>query len=219
MTGIKLHRFDYSCYARKVQMALDLCGVRYSIVEVPYGDREALAELTGGHIQVPVLEDGCEVIIDSRRICERLAERFPEQLVIDDATRGSVWAYADWCDTELEDVLFRLAVPHLATRFATAWERALFVFIKERKYGTGCTRKWADEREALLTNARRMLEATATTLATRPFLFGEQPTLADAALYGHLAMLEVADELLPGRISPTFVAWMRRLERAADRPK
>ena len=36
---MKLYRFDYSCYARKVQMVLDLLGLRYDAVDVPYGDR------------------------------------------------------------------------------------------------------------------------------------------------------------------------------------
>ena len=212
---MKLYRFDYSCYARKVQMVLDLCGVHHELVDVPYGNRQDLAELTGGYIQVPVLVDDGEVLTDSRKITERLAAKFPERLVVDDATRGSIWAYADWCDTELEDALFRVAVPGLVARLASAWERALFVLIKDRKYGEGCTEAWAADHDALLANAQRVLEPTAATLDARPFLFGNEPTLADAALYGQLFMQGVADELMPGRISPTFVAWMGRMDRAA----
>jgi len=212
---MKLYRFDYSPYARKVQMALDLCGETYDLVDVPYGEREQLAELTGGYVQVPVLQDDGEVIVDSRAICERLAAAHPETLVVDEATRGSVWAYADWCDTELEDVLFRIASPDIARRFASAWERGLYVLVKERKYGSGCIDRWSEERDALVARAQRMLEPTAATLAARPFLFGKQPTLADAALYGELAMVETASELLVPRLAPDFVSWMRRLERAA----
>ncbi|HET9933625.1 MAG TPA: glutathione S-transferase N-terminal domain-containing protein, partial [Polyangiaceae bacterium] len=70
---MKLYRFRYSPYARKVQMVLDLLGTDYEIIEVPFTDREDLAKLTGGYIYVPVLqdEDG-RVIVDSRAICERL---------------------------------------------------------------------------------------------------------------------------------------------------
>lgn len=212
---MKLYRFDYSCYARKVQMVLDLCGLDYELVDVPYGNRSELVELTGGYIHVPVLVDDGEVVVDSRRICERFAERFPERLVVDDATRGSVWAYADWCDSELEDALFKLALPGLVARFSDPWERALFVLIKERKYGDGCTKRWAADRDALLARARRLLEPTAATLEARPFLFGAQPTLADAALYGQLYMQSVADELLPGRLASAFPVWMRRLDEVA----
>lgn len=216
---MKLYRFDYSCYSRKVQMVLDLCGLDYELVEVPYGDRTELAEITGGYIHVPVLDDDGEIVLDSRVICQRLAERFPDRLVVDDATRGSIWAYADWCDGELEDGLFRLAVPGLIARLSSTWERALFALIKERKYGAGCCDKWADERASHLATARRILEPTAATLEARPFLFGAAPTLADAALYGQLYMQGVADELLPGRIAPAFPAWMRRMDEAAAAAK
>lgn len=200
-------------------MALDVCGLSYELVDVPYGNREQLAELTGGYVQVPVLEDGDEVIVDSRAICERLAAAHAETLVVDDATRGSVWAYADWCDSDLEDVLFRIAAPDVAKRFTSAWERGLFIYIKERKYGAGCIDAWSNERPNLLARGKRMLEPTAATLAARPFLFGDRPTLADASLYGQLAMVETASELLPPRLSPAFVAYMRRLERATTSAK
>src|SRR5260221_2481941 len=70
---MKLYRFRYSPFARKVQMLLDLLADPYELVEVPYGDRNQLAELTGGYIQVPVLLTGAgRVITESRAICEHL---------------------------------------------------------------------------------------------------------------------------------------------------
>ena len=36
-------------------MLLDLIGANYQVIDVPYGDRTELAELSGGYIQVPVL--------------------------------------------------------------------------------------------------------------------------------------------------------------------
>ena len=52
---MKLYRFRYSPYARKVQLLLDLLGKRYELIEVPYANRSELAALTGGYIHVPVL--------------------------------------------------------------------------------------------------------------------------------------------------------------------
>lgn len=46
-------------------------------------------------------------------------------------------------------------------------------------------------------------------------LFGEQPTLADAALYGQLKMLEEADPSLVARLAEPFVPYMTRVEGAA----
>jgi hypothetical protein len=48
-------------------------------------------------------------------------------------------------------------------------------------------------------------------------LFGARPTLADAALYGNLAMLSKADPALLRNLSPGLSAYQARLE--AARPK
>lgn len=211
---MKLYRFEYSCYARKVQMTLDLLGLPYELVDVPYGDRETLAQLAGGYIQVPVLEDGRRVIVDSRCICQALVERSGERLV-PAGLEGPVWAYADWADSVLEDLMFRLASPQVRERFPKASERALFTYVKERKFGPGCVEQWARDRGSLLTRAQALLLPTARTLARRPFLLGERPSLADAALYGEFAMVRFADPALPAQLGAVFPDWMARLEAAA----
>lgn len=94
-------------------------------------------------------------------------------------------------------------------------ERALYVVIKERKFGAGCVDAWERDRAQLIARARKLLLPTLQTLAARPFLFGDAPTLADAALYGECMMLEEADPELLARIDPLLVPYCRRLEKAA----
>lgn len=214
---MKLYRFEYSCYARKVQMVLDLLGLDYRIVEVPYTDREELARLTQGHIQVPVLQLASgEAIVDSRKICEWLLNQKQRIELAPAPRQGPIWAYADWCDGPFEDVMFRIATPIVRERFfTTPAARGLFTFIKERKFGSGCVEEWARNKESLVTRVRQMLVPTLQTLAHQPFLVGERPTLADAALYGQFAMLQVADPALPGYVAAAIPAWMQRVEAAA----
>jgi len=215
---MKLYRFEYSCYARKAQMALDLVGARYEVVDVPFGDRSELVQTTGGYVQVPVLvgDDGT-VIVDSRRICEALLERPGGDRLAPAPWQAAVWAYADWCDGPLEDVVFRLASPGVRRRFARAVDRALYTFIKERKYGTGCVEEWERSASELTRRAQRMLAPTAATLARQPYIVGDAPTLADAALYGQCAMLAVAEPALPQALAASLGPWMQRLEAATAR--
>jgi glutathione S-transferase len=212
---MKLYRFRYSPYARKVQMLLDLMGRPYELVEVPYGDRTEIATVTGGHILVPVLvtDDG-QVIVESRDICEALLTGKASAELVPSPFQAAVWAYADFCDGPLEDVLFRIASPAVRDRWERVSDRALYVFIKERKFGAGCVTAWERDREALMAKAKHLLVPTLQTLAERPFVFGERPTLADAALYGLCAMLEEGDAGLLDRISTELVPYMRRVERA-----
>src|SRR5215467_3922809 len=110
---MKIYGFKYSPYVRKVQAVLDLLERQYTYVEVPYSDRTELATLTGGYIYVPVLVDGAgKVVCDSRRICEHLlADAQAAATLAPPPLAGPIWAFGDWCDEILEDVLFRIASP------------------------------------------------------------------------------------------------------------
>jgi len=195
-----------------VQIALDLMGAKYEAIDVPYGDRSELVALTGGYIQVPVLVADGEVIADSRRICAWLVNRPAGSWLVPEGRAGAVWGYADWCDGPFEDVMFRIATPWIARRFPRPADRAMFVFIKERKYGTGCVGQWEREHETLVKKAAEAITPTLQTLAKQPFVFGSEPTLADAALYGQFMMLQVASPELPAKVEKAITPWMRSLE-------
>jgi glutathione S-transferase len=213
---MKLYRLRYSPYARKVQLVLDLLPVKYELIEVPFGQREQLATLTGGYIQVPVLVDDAEAVtVDSRAICEKVLAGPAGKRLVPSPLEGPIWAYADFADNTLEDVMFRLASPAIRDAWPNAFERALYVFIKERKFGTGCVDAWQLDQEQLLKRAQHLLAPTLATLEQRPFLFGESPTLADAALYGECVMIEEGDKELLSRVSPALGPYARRIERFA----
>jgi glutathione S-transferase len=212
---MKLYRFRYSPYARKVQMLLDLVPLRYELIEASYGDRNELAALTGGYIYVPVLvDDAGAPIVESRAICEKILARPEAKHLVPAPLEGPIWAYADFVDGPLEDILFRIASPAVRDAWATPFERALYVLIKERKFGAGCVEAWERDRAGLIAKARHLLAPTLSTLEQRPFLFGDAPTLADAALYGNSMMLEEGERELLSQVSPTLAAHARRMEAA-----
>ncbi|MBL8678981.1 MAG: glutathione S-transferase family protein [Myxococcales bacterium] len=210
---MKLHRFRYSPYARKAQMMLELARVPHEVVEVPYTDREALAKLTGGYIYVPVLElDDGRAIVESREICRYILGLSGAEAFVPSRLAGPVWAYHDHIDGAIEDVLFRIASPFVRDRWETAFARALYVLIKERKFGAGCVDEWHANLDALIAKAQRLLAPTLETLSHEPFLFGATVTMADLALYGQCAMLEEAEPTLVTRIAPELRSFMRRVE-------
>jgi glutathione S-transferase len=190
-------------------------GRDYQTVDVPYSDRTLLATLTGGYIYVPVLVDDGKAVFDSRKICEHLLVGEAAAAFVPSPFEGPIWAYCDWCDGPLEDVMFRIASPLIRDRWPTAGDRALYVLIKERKFGAGCVDAWQRDTEQLLARANALLEPTVRTLSAQPFLFGPRPTVADAALYGLFAMLKEGDPALLARFRPELGAWLRRLEELA----
>ena len=211
----KLFRFRYSSYARKVQVLLEMLGAPHEVVDVPYGDRSELVRVTGGYIYVPVLvDDDGRLITESRDICEHLLRGEAGARLVPPPWQGPIWAYADFVDGALEDVLFRLVSPAIRDAWPSPAERALYVLIKERKFGAGCVDAWHRDRDALIAKAQRLLAPTFATFTARPFLFGDAPTLADAALYGCCMMLEEADPALFARLGAPLVAFARRVEAA-----
>lgn len=212
LLGMKLYRFRYSPYARKVQTVLDLLKAEYEVVEVSYSQRDELAELTGGYIYVPVLVDAGRVLTESRDICIHLMARKDAQWLVPAALEAGIWAYHEFCDGQLEDITFRIGSPDVRSQWKSPGERALYTLVKERKFGAGCVDRWLVEREQLIANFRKLFAPSERTLARQRFLFGERPTLADAALHGSSLMLEeAADGLLP-RVSPALAEHAARMK-------
>jgi glutathione S-transferase len=201
-------------------MVLDLLPLPYELIEVSYGQREELAKLTGGYIQVPVLvDDAGTFTVDSRAICEKLLAGPAGKRLVPSPLEGPIWAYADFADNTLEDPMFRIASPAIRDAWTNPFERALYVFVKERKFGAGCVDAWQRDAAQLIARTRHLLGPTLATLEQRPFLFGETPTLADAALYGECVMIEEGDKEMLARVSPALAPYLRRLEKFAAEVK
>ena len=213
---MKLYRFAYSPYARKVQMLLDLAGLKYELIDVDYVDRHELARVSNGYVLVPVLvTDGGQAITESRNICQHILKGSVAERLVPAPLQGPIWAYADFTDGPLEDILFRIASPAVRDAWPTPFARGLYVMVKERKFGAGCVDAWERERPALIEKARTLLAPSLQTLAAQPFLFGDRPTLADAALYGQCAMLEAGSATLLQAVAPELQTYARRVEAAA----
>jgi glutathione S-transferase len=75
---------------------------------------------------------------------------------------------------------------------------------------------WQRDQGALIAKAQRFLAPTLRTLGSRRFLFGDAPTLADAALYGVCQMIKEADVRLLSRIDPRLVSFLRDTEAHAS---
>lgn len=209
---MRLFRFPTSNMCLKVQCLLELAGASFELVDIPYADRSSLLALTGGYAAVPVLQlDDGRVVCDSRRICQTLIDEDPRfARFVPAPLEGPVWAYADWADNLLEDVAFRWVIGALCARRTNANDRALFIINKERRFGAGCIEQWERQSDELQTRLEALLAPTLKTLRSQPFVFGQAPTLADAALYGECAMIAL-DRARLSRLGTDLRAWMDRM--------
>jgi glutathione S-transferase len=198
-----VYQFATSPFCSKVRKILDYKGLDYEIVEVDYIERKELIAASG-QIMVPALRleaisvDGrdAETVVDSDRIAMRLEELCPEPTILPPRTRGLHLALTRYIDGEVEEALFRAAVPDEAEYFARQGpdRLAMFRFIRERKYGTGFCERMEREHDANLVRVHEVLTPFEMALEHGAFLLGGAG-LADFALYGQLHYLALTGVL------------------------
>jgi len=214
MGSLALYQFSTSPFCAKVRKILDFKGIDYHIVEVDYLERkEVLA--ASGQIMVPALtlETG-ETIADSDRIANLLDELYPTPTIFPPEMRGVHLALARYFDAELEDALFRAAIPDEIAHYARQGRdrEAFYRLIRERKYGDGFCDDALRRHAELLAAANRKLSPLDDALRDRAFLLG-RIGYADFALYGQLTYLTIGGENKISPDLPNLRAFYDRMDR------
>jgi glutathione S-transferase len=215
----RLYQFIYSPFCAKVRKILEYKGVEFETVEVDYLERKELL-VASGQLMVPALTlDSGETVVASDRIAARVEELYPDPTLFSPGARGLHIALARYIDTEVEDALFRLAVPDLAAyqRIQGADREAFWRLVKERKYGAGFCDRMAREHEANRDRAAEVLAPFEEQLGTGGFLTG-RIGLADFCLYGQLYYLACTGELKMPRSMPHLSAFFERIDRLSSAP-
>lgn len=185
----RLHRFDLSGHAHRVQLMLSLLGLPAEIVDVDLlrGAHKAPAFLALNPFgQVPVLEDGETVLADSNAILVYLA------LTRDPARR---WLPADPLGQAQVQRWLSLAAGPLA--FGPAAARVGVLFGRPHDPRT-------------LEMAQALFGQMEQRLAQAEWLAADHPTLADVAMYTYTAHApEGGIDLAPW---PKLQAWLARVE-------
>jgi glutathione S-transferase len=197
----KLYQFHSSPFCAKVRKILDYKGFEYEVVEVDYLDRRALVEASG-QIMVPALQFDDETVVDSNTIANRLEQLRPFPTIFPPASRGLHLSLTRYFEEQLEDVIFRVALPDEIEHFRRQGRdrEAFFRFIRERKYGSGFCERMEIEHVFNLGRMNEALEPLEESLERKGFLLG-RIGLSDFALYGQLWYLGFTGEL---KIPPLF---------------
>ena len=187
---IKLYRHPLSGHAHRAELALSLMGLPYESIDV---DLMAGAHKTPEFLklnpygQVPVIDDGGDVVFDSNAILVYLAAKY------DAAGR---WIPRDPKGQAAVQGWFSVAAGQIA--FGPAAARLVTVF--GAKYNP----------EEVIGRAHALLKVMESELANRPFLVGEHATFADVAGYSYIASAPEGNvDLAP---YPNVRAWLSRIE-------
>jgi glutathione S-transferase len=203
---LRLYKAPFSTNVERVALALAHKGLDVESVEISYGDRSPVIEVSGQPF-VPVLVDGDEVIPDSTRIMRHLEERHPEPPLFprDPARRAELDVFLEWFNevwkvapNTIEEELERAQPDH--DRIAPHSTRM---------------RAWLDVFEEMLDGRNHLFgDFSAADCASFPFLKYAKPLRdpADDELFHRI----LEDHLRLDGGYPRISAW---IDRVNERPR
>ena len=199
---LELYQFELSQYSEKVRLILDYKGLPYRKIEVTPGIGQVDLFRMTGQKQVPVLKDGDRYLADSTEIAKYLDRAYPDRPIIptDPQERGLCLLIEEWADESIgiksrkalfgaisQDQNFRKSLlptttPDLLKNLVEVIPSDL---LRVLGFGVGYS---PEVLKSAMTDLKQDLEALSLLLSNRPYLVGDQPTLADLAVAG-LSML------------------------------
>lgn len=190
---MKLYDNAFSPFARKVRMVLEHKGLPFEAFDALQVDARAQLLAANPRGEVPVLEDGGVVIVNSSDIVAYLDQRYPEPRVLpaDAAARVEARAWERLADTLLDAI----------THDVSIWTWPFLERSDAVPEGL---------REAAARDLRAVYERLDGRLAGREFVCGAL-SVADFALFPHLSAVRFLGIPFSRDEHPRLHGWYRRL--------
>ncbi len=215
MSDIILHHYPESLYSEKIRLILGYKDLAWKSVIIPMvAPKPDLTPLTGGYRRTPVLQIGADVYCDTALIAEVLERIAPAKTLYPQGRQGVIQTIAQWGDSNL----FWAAIAHFYQTDGVAMALAQLPPEQVQAYHQ-------DRAELLRTRPLSGFAETRATLALylqrlqqmlesgRPFLLGDEVSLADVCCYHPLWILRMVPPIatvLDG--SPLVLGWMDRVK-------
>ena len=210
MAELILHQYEMSPFSEKARRMLAWKGLAYRAVRAPaVMPKPQLTTLTGGYRKIPVLQIGNHVYCDTALMAHVLERLAPQPTLF---PTPSAESFAEWADREFFDsvvpmIMRPTRVDDLLKHMTT---HELNSMRDDRRSMRESARHVAAPPKIARTYMTVYMARFEATLAQQPFLWGEQPCIADFSVYHNSWMLErVAPEALAN--FPHMRAWMQRI--------
>lgn len=215
MSDLILHHYPTSPFAEKIRLILGLKQLAWKSVFIPMiMPKPDLTALTGGYRKTPVLQIGADIYCDTALICDVLEHIAPTPTIYPDAIKGAARIVAQWADSALftAAMAYNFQPAGVAQVFAGAPAEGVQAFVADRTAMRGGAARMASA-DATGTY-KSYLRRIANMLHGQDFLFGDQPCVADFAVYHPLWFTQERTPALAGIFdaTPEVKAWMARMK-------
>jgi glutathione S-transferase len=189
---LTLYDNAFSPFARKIRLALDYKGVPYDVIDgLMLANRDAL-EAVNGRVEVPTIVHDGLTVVNSADIVAYLERVFPDKPVYPSSherwVRARAWERCS--DATIDPILIDISL----------WT-------------------WAERpdsmppglREAARADLEPIYDALERDLRGRDFVIGDEITIADIALFPHIASVKALGVSFDAERHPSILAWLKRL--------
>lgn len=205
-----LHQYEISPFSEKIRRILAWKKIRWTAVRAPaVMPKPDLVALTGGYRRIPVLQIGNHVYCDTSLIARVLERVSPEPALYPEPMAESL---AEWADAQLFLVASIIGMRPTRLEDSLRWltQDELSKIMEDRKaMRAGAPRPMSFE--IARGHLGAYLARLDAHLASRTFLLGDAPCIADFAVYHSAWFLE---RMAPEPLLP-FAALGRWMERIA----
>ena len=192
MPQYRLHYFPESGNSYKLALMLTLCGQEFDPVWTDFGSgvtrTAAWRQAVNAMGEIPVLEDDGVKLTQTAPILLRLAARYGRFGGADEADRFEILRWLFWDNQKLSGFM---ASYRFMRAFTPSPDPAVLRFMQKR----------IDDYLGILTEAIR----------ERPFLVGDQPTIADLSMCAYLSFPPEESGYDLAVSHPAVHAWLQRI--------
>ena len=193
---------------------LEYSGAPHQIVNIPATDRSLVwKETRQRYYQVPVLKDGKNVLFETGENSQVIAKYLESKLQLGlfprewEGIQDLIW---ENIENEIEGITFKLNDVSYK-EFVPKGEQLSYLRFKERKFGKGCLRQWAEQTQAMQRRLAEKLLPFEQMLGTRPFLLDRRPRFVDFDLWGMLANFHFSGKYKLPASRPKVKSWYARI--------
>jgi glutathione S-transferase len=196
---VLLYGLDLSHYVVKAKRILEYKGIPYEYVYAPYHDRQELLRVSGQDY-VPFLLYEDEGVAWAA-IPDFLEKKQPKPTLYPGGMRNVARVLEHWAHNVVEEAAWRIAAPDARKTFQDPREAWVFEELQMRKRGD--LDEYAKQKPRFTKDLVSVMAPVEDRLKESPFLLGDEPSLADFALYGALHCLPYSGNEIPRELGAT----------------
>jgi glutathione S-transferase len=203
-----LYQEAFSHHCIKAAKLLSFKGVPFATKEVGYHDKRELLKASGQDY-VPWLQWGAKGV-PWYDIVDFVEARVPTPTAFPNGTEGQARIVEQWAHDILEERVWRYVVPDFSNVFKDDVERWVFEEIQFWKRGP--MEAIRAKQPQLLDDVKKHFRFVEASLKDTDYLLGDEPSLADFAVYGAIEPLRFVKREVPAEF-PRIRAWQQRVDK------